>query len=117
PGHPLRSSLVEIEKAAEKAAEITNQLSAFSRTDKEAPAAAAANLNAVLRRVIEVFQRSHSGLTWSMDLESRIYSAKFDEAKVQQAIVKIIENAIEAMGDRGQVVVASRNLDVAALTH
>jgi len=117
PGHPLRSSLVEIEKAAEKAAEITNQLSAFSRTDKEAPVAAPANLNAVLRRVIEVFQRSHSGLTWSMDLESRIYSAKFDEAKVQQAIVKIIENSIEAMGDRGQVVLASRNLDVAAVTH
>src|SRR5882724_712866 len=52
-GHPLRSSLVEIEKAAEKAAEVTNQLSAFSRAEKEAPAVAAANLNAVLRRVIE----------------------------------------------------------------
>jgi len=117
PGHPLRSSLVEIEKAAEKAAEVTNQLSAFSRTDKEVPAVAAANLNAVLRRVIEVFQRSHSALTWSMDLESRIYSARFDEAKVQQAIVKIVENAIEAMGDRGQVIVATRNLDITAVTH
>jgi signal transduction histidine kinase len=117
PGHPSRSSLVEIEKAAEKAAEVANQLAAFSRAEKDAHGQAAANLNVVLRRVVEVFQRSHSGLTWSLDLESRIYSAKFDEAKVQQAIVKILENAVEAMGDRGQIVVASRNLDVAALTH
>jgi CheY-like chemotaxis protein len=38
---------------------------------------------------------------------------KFDEAKVQQAIVKIVENAVEALGERGgRVALACRNLDI-----
>ena len=118
PAHPWRNSLVEVEKAAAKAAEIANQLGAFSRADKDPHAAAAANLNTLLRRVVEVFQRSsHSDITWSLDLENRIYSARFDEAKVQQVFAKILENCVEAMGDRGQIIISSRNLDIAALTH
>ncbi len=118
PAHPWRSSLVEVEKAAEKAAEVANQLSAFSRAEKEMRSQAGGNMNTLLRRVVETFQRSNKpGITWSIDLESRIYSTKFDEAKFQQALVKIVENAIEAMQEKGRITIASRNMEVASLTH
>lgn len=118
PAHPWRTSLVEVQKAAEKAAEIANQLAAFSRAEKEPPSLAAANLNALLRRVVEIFQRANTdGITWSLDLESRIYSARFDEGKIQQALIKVLENAVEAVGEQGQIVVSSRNLDVTSATH
>src|SRR5205085_210007 len=85
PSHPWRNSLVEVEKGAGKAAEIAHQLAAFSRTEKDLHAVSATNLNTVLRRAVETFQRSHpSAIAWTLDFESRIYSAKFDEAKVQQ---------------------------------
>ena len=116
--NPWRNSLMEVEKAAEKAAEIANQLAAFSRAEKEMHGLAATNLNTLLRRVVEVLQRStRPGISWSLDLENRIFSARFDEAKVQQALIKILENSLEAMGDRGEILVSSRNLDVAAMTY
>ena len=118
PGHPWRNSLTEVEKAGERAAEIAHQLAAFSRSEKEAPGLASGNLNALLRRVVEIFQRSSGPrISWTLDLENKLYSARLDEAKVQQALVKILENAIEAMPPEGQIIVSSRNLDVPALTH
>lgn len=117
--HPWRGSFAEIEKAAGKAAEVANQLAAFSRAEKDIQNLPAGNLNTVLRRVAETFQKSPAAarLTWAFDLEPRIYSACFDEAKLQQAFLKILENSLEAMGTQGQITVASRNLDVARLTH
>jgi CheY-like chemotaxis protein len=47
-----------------------------------------------------------------LQLERKLYSAKFDEAKMQQALVKIIENAIEALGPRGQITLHTKNLDL-----
>jgi len=118
PTHAWRHSLSEIEKAGQRAAEVAHQLAAFSRAEKEAPPSASGNLNALLRRVVEIFQRSSGPrITWSLDLESKLYSTKIDEAKVQQAFVKVLENAVEAMPPEGQVTVSSRNLDVSAVTH
>jgi CheY-like chemotaxis protein len=42
-----------------------------------------------------------------------LYAVKFDEAKTQQAFVRILENAVEAVGAQGQIRVSTRNLDLA----
>jgi signal transduction histidine kinase len=111
--HPWRGSLLEVEKAAEKAAEITHHLATFSQQEKEERAHTAANLNSTLRRVVEGFQKSRpDGIEWSLQFENHLYSVKFDEAKVQQAFVKIMENAVEAAGDTCQIAVSTRNLDI-----
>jgi signal transduction histidine kinase/ActR/RegA family two-component response regulator len=111
---PFRPSLLEIEKAAEKAAEIAQHLAAFSRPEKETAGHTSGNLNSVIRRVVETFQKAKpSGIRWELQLQDHLYSVKFDEAKVQQAIVKIVENAVEALGERGgRVALACRNLDI-----
>jgi len=113
PAHPWRASLLEVEKAAEKAAEITHHLATFSRQDKEDRERAPGNLNSTLRRVVEGFQQSGpAGIQWSLQLERQLYAAKFDEAKVQQAFVKIMENAVEAVAETGHITVTTRNLDI-----
>src|SRR6202044_511309 len=53
--HPWRNSLSEIEKSAAKAAEITNDLAAFSRQEKDTRTQMAGNVNALLERTVEVF--------------------------------------------------------------
>lgn len=117
PSHPWRASLLEVEKAAEKAAEITHHLATFSRQEKEERAHAAGNLNSALRRVVEGFQKSRpGGIEWTLQFESHLYSVKFDEAKVQQAFVKIMENAIEALPASGRITVTTRNLDISEPT-
>ena len=114
PDNPWRSSLVEVEKSASKAAEIANDLAAFSRTDKETKVQMAGNLNQLLQRNVEMFQAAKldKEVAWSLQLERRLYTAKFDEAKMQQALMKIMENSIEALAARGNIILQTKNLDL-----
>lgn len=111
--HPWRSSLLEVEKAAEKAAEITHQLATFSRQEKEVQDHASGNLNSTLRRAVDALQQTKpAGIQWELHLENHPYAVKFDEAKVQQAFIKILENSVEAVGEVGRITITSRNLDI-----
>ena len=119
PAHPWRRSLLEVEKSAERAAEIASELAQFSRQEKESRRAPAGNLNAVVGRCLDVF-RSASGprFAWRLTQERALLEARFDEAKVQQALTKIFENAVESFGSRdaGQVSVETRNVELTQAT-
>jgi two-component system cell cycle sensor histidine kinase/response regulator CckA len=111
--HPWRSSLVEVEKSAEKAAEVASDLAAFSRQEKDSGSQVAGNLNDLVRRTVELFQPQQSpGVEWTLQLEPRLYTVSFDEAKMQQALVKLLDNAVQALGKQGRIVVRTRNQDV-----
>ncbi len=115
PNNPWRNSLLEVEKSAAKAAEIANDLAAFSRQEKETTKTqAAGNLNQLLQRNVEMFQASklEKDVGWTLQLERKLYLAKFDEAKMQQALVKIMENSIEAMGPVGRIIVSTKNIEL-----
>jgi len=114
PGNPWRASLVEVEKSASKAAEIANDLATFSRQEKEAKVQMSGNLNLLLQRNVEMFQSAKldKEIEWSLQLERKLYTARFDEAKMQQAFVKVMENAIEALGPRGRIAIQSKNLEL-----
>ncbi len=119
PGHPWRRSLLEVEKSAARAAEIASELALFSRQEKEARRAPAGNLNTVVSRCLEAF-RSTGGprLGWRLTQERALHEARYDEAKVQQALTKLFENAVESFGarDPGQVSVATRNVELTQAT-
>lgn len=117
PSHPWRNSLSEIEKSAAKAAEIANDLAAFSRQEKDSRTQMSGNVNALLERTIEVFQNTRpQSITIVRQLERKLFTANFDEAKMQQAFVKIFENAVEAIKDRGTIAVRTRNLELSEPT-
>jgi CheY-like chemotaxis protein len=119
PNHPWRGSLLEVEKSAAKAAEITNDLGTFSRQEKEARTQAAGNLNTLLQRTVEFFQQNAGELpaAWSLQLERKLFTAKFDEAKMQQAFVKIIENSLQACPDgSARLSVSTRNIELTEAT-
>lgn len=114
----LRKPLIEIEKSAEKAAEIVNDLGAFSRQDKEHRTSGNDNLNLLLRRTIDLVQApSDIQLEWQLHMEPKPYGAVFDEAKMQQAFLKIFENAIQAARPPARISVATRNLAVTDPLH
>jgi two-component system cell cycle sensor histidine kinase/response regulator CckA len=119
PDHPWRRSLLEVEKSAARAAEIASELALFSRQEKESRRAPAGNLNAVVGRCMDFF-RNASGprLAWRLTQERTLFEARFDEAKVQQALAKIFENAVESFGasTAGQVSVETRNVELTQAT-
>jgi signal transduction histidine kinase len=119
PGHPWRHSLLEVEKSAARAAEISNELAVFSRQEKETRKAPPGNLNTVINRCVDFFRNANGAkITWNLQLEKGLFGARFDEAKVQQALTKILENAVEAVGagGGGQVAVQTRNVDLSEPT-
>jgi len=116
-GNPWRSSLVEIEKSAAKAAEIANDLAAFSRQEKDVRVQVAGNLNMLLERTVEMFQGTmQSSIAISRQLERKLFTANFEEAKMLQALVKIFENAVESIKGNGKINVQTRNLELSEAT-
>ncbi|HXP62131.1 MAG TPA: ATP-binding protein [Dongiaceae bacterium] len=116
--HPWRASLIEVQKSAAKAAEIANDLGTFSRQDKEVRSQAAGNLNLLVQRCVEAFQREGGDeqAVWQLQLERKLFSAKFDEAKMQQAFMKVLENAVQALRSNGRVTVQTRNIELTEAT-
>ncbi len=112
--HPWRHSLLEVEKSAGRAAEIANDLGTFSRPEKEQRGQSARNLNSILQRAVELFANGEGKkIVWKSQLERRPYATKFDEAKIQQAFVKVLENAVQAVQENPQITVQSRNVELA----
>jgi signal transduction histidine kinase/CheY-like chemotaxis protein len=113
-GHPWRHSLMEVEKSASRAAEIANELAMFSQQERaQARRAPTGNLNAVTQRCVDFFRNANAGqVNWHTQFERELFAVRFDEAKVQQALTKILENAVEAIDGTGQIAVQTRSLEL-----
>ncbi|HEY5296320.1 MAG TPA: ATP-binding protein [Verrucomicrobiae bacterium] len=119
PGHPWRHSLMEVEKSAARAAEIANELAVFSRQEKETRRQPPGNVNTVVTRCVDFFRNANGAkIAWNLQLENGLFGARFDEAKMQQAFTKVLENAVEAAGlsGGGQIGVQTRNVDLSEPT-
>lgn len=113
PDHPWRKSLMEVEKAAERAAEVAHDLASFSRQDKDVGSRIAGDVGDVLRRTVEAAQASApTGIAWSIRLEPRLNTVVFDEAKLQQALLKILDNSVQAVGAAGSIHIETSNRDL-----
>jgi nitrogen-specific signal transduction histidine kinase len=113
PGHPWRSSLLEVEKSASRAAEISNELGLFSQQEKQTHRVPPGNLNAVISHCVEFFKNDQGNkVIWNLTLEKELYASRFEEAKVQQALTKVLENSVEAVNGSGQILVKTRNVEL-----
>ncbi len=117
PNNPWRASLMEVEKSASKAAETANDLANFSRQEKETKVQQSGNANVLLQRNVDTFKATPPSqlgkeIEWSLQLERRLYTVKFEEAKMQQAFLRILENAVEALGPHGRIIIQSKNIDL-----
>jgi len=115
-GSPWRASLLEVEKAAARAAAISHDLSNFSRQEKDASPQHEGNLNDAIRRATGAFRTpANCRIEWEVHLENHLYTARYDDTKLQNAFTKILENCVEALGGQhGRVRVVSLNRDLAA---
>ena len=119
PNHPWRQSLLEVEKSAARAAEIANDLGTFSQQEKETRTQAAGNLNLQVQRCVESLQRNSGAepqVEWKLQLERHLFAAKFDEAKLQQALLRVLENSVQALRGRGRITIQTRCLELTEAT-
>jgi len=107
----LRGDVVEIRKAAARAASLTQQLLAFSRRQVMVPKVL--NLNTIVESVDSMLQRligEHIYLVAVLD--SALGHVKADAGQMEQVIVNLAVNARDAMPKGGKLTIETSNVDV-----
>ena len=112
PDHPDAEHLLEIEKSGERASELANQLVAFARTGDLRPQSV--NLNELVQRVTGPFAVGlRHGIKTEVDLAPDLPEVLADVRKMEQVVLNLCRNGLEAIKDRGQLRITTclRRLD------
>jgi PAS domain S-box-containing protein len=109
---PVLPYAVEIAKASERAAMLTNQLLAFSRREVTKPRVlnlneTIADLDKMLRRIIG------EDVELILHLATGLSNIKADPGQIGQLLTNLVINARDAMPDGGVVTIATEDVDVA----
>jgi len=112
-GDPLLASVLEIKKAGERAASLTQQLLAFSRRQILQPKLIC--LNDVVAEVDQMLRRligEHIDMT--IVREPALGAVKADPGQIHQVILNLAINARDAMADGGKLTIETANMDLDA---
>jgi PAS domain S-box-containing protein len=112
PGDPSLPDIVEVKKAADRAAGLTGQLLAFSRRQFVAPKiidlnTIVLNMDGMLRRLI-----GEDLIELYTDLESPLWLIRADAGQIEQVIMNLAVNARDAMPTGGRLTIETRNLAI-----
>jgi PAS domain S-box-containing protein len=107
----LREEIEEIQKAGERAANLTRQLLAFSRKQVLAPVVL--DLNAVVADMEKMLGRLiGEDVALAAVLAPDLWRIRADAGQIEQVIVNLVVNARDAMPRGGKVTIETRNLDM-----
>jgi len=105
---PVRSDVIQIQRAAERAATLTRQLLAFSRRQVLQPEVL--DINAVVEGVQGMLKRLiGENIEFRMDLESDLGAILGDRGQIELILMNLAVNARDAMPAGGRLTFATRN--------
>ena len=108
---PVREDMEQIQRAAQRATELTRQLLAFGRREVVRPRVL--DLNAVVSDVEQLLRRTigeHVQLATSLEPGVRTVTA--DPGQIEQVLLNLAVNARDAMPDGGSLTIDTSNIDV-----
>ena len=110
-GDPLRANIEEIQKASERAADLTRQLLAFSR--KQILEMQVLDLNQVLQRLDKMLRRViGEDIELVSSLSEFIWKVKADPGQMEQVIMNLAVNARDAMPEGGKLTIETANVEL-----
>jgi two-component system, cell cycle sensor histidine kinase and response regulator CckA len=111
PGHRAFARVTEIRKAADRAADLTRQLLAFSRKQVLAPKVL--DLNAVVSDIEKMLRRLiGEDVQLITVFEEGLGSVQADPGQMDQVIVNLAVNARDAMPKGGKLILETANVDL-----
>ena len=106
--HPLRDSLVEIQKAAERSADLTRQLLAFARRQTVSPEVL--DLNETVGGMLKMLSRligEDIELDWKPG--AGLWPVRLDPSQIDQVLANLCVNARDAIDGVGTVTIETGN--------
>jgi signal transduction histidine kinase len=111
PGDPMFDDLVQIEKAGQRAADLTRQLLLFSRQQIVAPKVL--DLNAVVRDMDRMLRRLvGEDIAVRTSLGAALGLIKADPGHIEQVMMNLVVNARDAMPNGGSLTIETGNVDI-----
>jgi CheY-like chemotaxis protein len=108
-GEKPRRAAGQIRRSAERGAELTRQLLTFSRQERRREEMV--DLNRVVHGLSDMLDRLvGEQVELVHDLEPRLARVAADPAQLEQVLVNLVVNAVDAMPGGGRITLASRNL-------
>jgi len=108
---PRRDDVKEIKKAADRAANLTRQLLAFSR--RQVMEAKVLDLNAILKDMTKMLHRIiGEDIELVMKLSTGLGKVKADPGQIEQVILNLAVNARDAMPSVGKLTVETANAEL-----
>lgn len=108
---PVAKNLEQIKLAANRAANLTRQLLAFSRQQVVAPRVL--DLNMVVNDVSKMLARVvGEDISLVFQPSSPLWSIKVDVGQIEQVLLNLVVNARDAMPDTGTITIATANVDL-----
>ena len=105
----LHHNVREIRKAADRAAELTQQLLQFSR--KQAQELKIINLNAVVGNIETMLKRLlGEDIELTVSLAPMLGLVKADAGQIEQVLMNLVVNARDAMPDGGRIAIVTENV-------
>ncbi|MHB9098297.1 MAG: PAS domain S-box protein [Syntrophales bacterium] len=109
PAEPLRTHLEEIQKAAQRSADLTRQLLAFARKQTVAPKVL--DLNDAVTGMLKMLRRligEDLDLAWMPGADLK--PVRIDPAQIDQMLVNLCVNARDAITGEGKVTIETANV-------
>jgi two-component system cell cycle sensor histidine kinase/response regulator CckA len=107
PGQPCCEHLSEIEKYVQSAMGLTRQLLGFARGGKYE--VKPTDLNALIARNAGMFGRTQKGLRIRTLYEDGLWTVEVDQGQIDQVLLNLYVNAVQAMPAGGDLVIQTRN--------
>jgi len=111
PDHPLHGYITSIQKAAEKSADLTQQLLAFARKQTIMPKVL--DLNETVENMIKMLQRligEDIELKWQPEVD--LWDIKADPSQIDQILANLCVNARDSISDIGKITIRTGNICV-----
>jgi len=88
-------------KSVDELKNLVNEFSNFARMPAIQPEPN--DLNALIRETLTLYQEAHRGVSFHFEADERLPLIKIDRDQIKRVIINLLENAVAAMQEQGEV--------------